>query len=338
MRPVGPDGFVRPLLQSSREEVRCWAIAQGITWREDATNANEAFTRNRLRNSILPALASEFNPNLEGILAGVADVAGAEEEYWEQQIDPLYRNIVKRCDLGLLLGVKPVRSNHRAVQRRLIRQAIANLRGDLRSIDLQHTDAILDLCRSEEGHDRVLIPGVDAIRSFGVLLLTHPGELNSTARDYCIDVSFERKQDLPYGAGSVELRVLNSDHRNCVNVKEESQFPKKEVADLDLEALTCQPTATRLQVRNWRPGDEMVRAGHSKPEKIKALFQQFQVLLWRRRHWPVAVVNDEICWARGFGAAAPFLAQPGSGPVARLCYWPGDEVHELESPSLELEL
>jgi tRNA(Ile)-lysidine synthase len=329
MRPVTPDGFVRPLLQSSREEVRSWAIAQNIPWRQDSSNANEGFVRNRLRNSVLPALAGEFNPNLEGVLAGMADVAAAEEEYWDHQIDPLYRKTIKRSHLGLLMDVKALSSEPRAVQRRLVRRAVADLRGDLRSIDLQHTDAIVGLCRSEDGHDRVLIPGVDALRSFSVLLLTKQGELSSVPRNYCVDLSLDGKQELPYGAGTVEFRVLNSNHRNCVNVKEESQFAKKEFAELDLEALTRRTTAIGLQVRNWRPGDEMIRAGHGKPEKIKSLFQQFQVLLWNRRHWPVAVVNDEVFWARGFGGASPYLAHSGSQTVASLCYWPADDVDDL---------
>jgi tRNA(Ile)-lysidine synthase len=337
MRPVTADGFVRPLLQTSREEVRSWAEAGRIAWREDSSNLNQGFVRNRLRTNVLPALASEFNPNLEHVLAGSADIAAVEEEYWDSLIDPLYRNLFKKCALGLLLDVKALNRFHRAIQRRLIRRAIADMRGDLRSIDLQHTDAILNVSQSEHGHDRVLIPGVDAIRSFNVLLLTKPGELSSAPRNYSIEVSLGCKQVLPYGAGTLELRVLNSTHNNCVSVKKESQFPKKEVADLDLGALTRGSTGTRLQVRNWRPGDEMVRTGHDKPEKIKSLFQQFRILLWKRRHWPVAVVNDEVFWVRGFGAASPYLAHSGSQAVARLCYCPGEEVHELGgSSALEL--
>jgi len=324
MRPVTPAGVVRPLLQTSREEVRSWAAAHGIVWREDSSNANNGFARNRLRNGVIPALAGDFNPNLEGVLAGVADIAAAEEDYWDSQIGPLCRNMIRKSHFGLLLDVREVMEQHLAVQRRLIRRGIAMVRGDLRSIDLQHTDAILDLCRSESGHDRILVPGVDAVRSFSVLLLTNPGRLSCEPRDYSIELSLGGKHNLPYKAGTVEFKLLGPDHKNCVNVKEEIEFPPQEVADLDLEALARGSSATCLQVRNWRPGDEMTRAGHSKPEKIKSLFQQFQVRLWERRHWPVAVAGPEVFWARGFGAAATYLAHADSRVVASLCYWPAD--------------
>src|SRR5581483_8288037 len=121
--------------------------------------------------------------------------------------------------------------------------------------------------------------------------------------------------ELPFGAGTIELSVLNSDHENCVNFKKDSQFPKKEFADLDFTTLANRGSATRLQIRNWRPGDEILRPGHRNPEKIKSLFQEFQVLLWKRRHWPVAIINDEVFWARGFGAAYPYLAKPETRSV-----------------------
>jgi tRNA(Ile)-lysidine synthase len=329
MRAVTEDGLIRPLLDSSRTEVRAWAAREGILWREDSSNANEGFARNLLRNQVMPALTRDFNPNLEGILAGTAEVAAAEEAYWNEQIEPICRKILRRCDLGVVLPVNEIAGKDRAVQRRLVRRAVEELRGDLRSIDLRHIDAITELCHSQQGHDRVLIPGVDAMRSFGVLLLARPGELNASPRNYCVDITWDKRVELPFGAGIFELVTLNSNSQNCVNFKEESQFPNREVADLDFDALMGQGTATRLQVRNWRPGDELLRAGHQRPEKIKSLFQEFQVLLWRRRHWPVAVANEEIVWARGFGAAARYLAKAETRRVLRICYRANDDAREL---------
>lgn len=339
MRPVTEEGFIRPLLGLTRPEVRAWALANQFQWREDSSNADPVFARNLLRNTVIPALASEFNPNLEGTLAGMAEIAAAEEDFWHFHIQPIYLQMVSKCDLGLVLRVSALTASHVAVQRRLIRCAIAQIRGDLRSIDSQHVDAVLELCKSEYGHDRVLIPGVDALRSFGILLLAKPGELNADPRNYSIELTPGTRLKLPFGAGFVELRLLNSNHINCVNFKdertgpsmpvaqndrEESQFPK-EVADLDFEALTSRTSAARLQVRNWRPGDEMVRPEHHKPEKIKSLFQEYRVLLWKRRHWPLAVANDEIVWARNFGAASPFIAKPDTRNIVTLYYWPPDD-------------
>ena len=184
MQPVTAEGFVRPLLTLGREEIRQWARTEGIAWREDSSNADPAFTRNRLRQITLPALTQQYNPNLEEILAGTARLAQAEEDYWSREIEAIYQETAKRTALGLFCKTAVLRDLHPAVQRRLMRRAVTEVKGDLRGIDLDHIDAILALCLSEQGHDRVLVPGIDALRSFGELLLTHPGAL--AARDTAV--------------------------------------------------------------------------------------------------------------------------------------------------------
>lgn len=328
MRPVSEDRFVRPLLTTSRAEVRAWATRQELNWREDSSNESQKFARNRLRNNVLPALACEFNVNLETILAGMADVAAAEEDYWKPVIDSAYRALVRKSELGLLLRVPELIIREPAVQRRIIRKAICAVKGDLRSIDLGHVDAVVAVCQSVHGHDRVVIPGVDALRSFGTLLLTRPGELNSGPRNYQIEISCNETLNLPCGAGDIELSLLNSDDQNCVNFNKDSQS-LREIVELDFTALFGESKDIRLEIRNWRPGDEILRPGHQNPEKIKSLFQQYQVALWQRRHWPVAVVLDKIVWARGFGAASSYMGKPESRQAVRLSFWPKADVTEL---------
>jgi tRNA(Ile)-lysidine synthase len=324
MRPVTEDGLIRPLLTTSREEVRQWATAEGLSWREDASNANPQFARNRLRGEFIPRLSREFNANLEGVLAGTAELAQAEEDYWTQEVEPVYCEIAKRNPLGSILRVQPLRALHLAVQRRVIRRALREVKGDLRSVDFAHIEAILQICCSAHGHDRVIVPGVDALRSFDQLLLTRPGELSSGPRNYQVDLELGMEQRLPFGNGSIFVNCPNFGGENCVNVKKDPDSTA-EVVDLDADALSqcggsrCGGPAG-LVARNWEPGDELQRPGHKGAEKIKSLFQEHRVVLWERRHWPVVVAGQEIVWVRRFGSAAKFTASPESRRVIRLVH------------------
>ena len=85
IRPVTGDGIVRPLLDVTRAETEAFLRARGIAWREDSTNASARFARNRIRHSLLPQLAREWNPALEETLAKTADWALAEEAYWKEE-------------------------------------------------------------------------------------------------------------------------------------------------------------------------------------------------------------------------------------------------------------
>lgn len=319
MQPVTRDGLIRPLLTISREEIRQWAVAEGLCWREDSSNSDPQFTRNRLRNEAIPWLNREFNSNLEGVLAGIAELAQGEEDYWIQEIEPIYTEIAKRNRLGLILQVEPLQNLHLAVQRRILRRAVQEVKGDLRSIDFPHIEAVLKICNSLHNHDRVVIPGVDALRSFDQLLMARPGELNSAPRQYQLDLEIGAEHHLPFDAGIISLTWANSEAENYANVKKD-QGNTAEFADLDADVLAGQDRPTVLCVRNWEPGDQLCRQGHKGAEKIKSLFQEQRVLLWERRHWPVAVAGSEIVWVRRFGAAKKFTASVESRRVLRLSY------------------
>jgi tRNA(Ile)-lysidine synthase len=205
---------------------------------------------------------------------------------------------------------------HVAVQRRVIRQTLRVLRRDLRGLDAEHIEAVLVLCRSEQGHDRVLIPGADILRSFDQLLFTRPGTLGGEKRHYKTELITGVELRLPFNAGVLCVSDVNSESQNCVNFKED-QESSVEVAYLDGEALARHGS---LLARNWEPGDQILRPGHQSAEKVKSLFQEHRVVLWERRHWPVVVSGDEVVWVRGFGAAASFQLSQRSRRAVRITY------------------
>lgn len=324
MMPVSGDGFIRPLLTTSREEVREWARHEGIRWREDSSNMDSRFARNRLRNEAIPALAREFNPNLERILAGTAELAQVEEDYWIQEIEPLYLKIAKRNQLGSFFQIGDLAALHPAVQRRLLRRAIVEVKGNLRSIGFEHIEAILGVCRSKAGHDRAIVPGVDALRSFEQLLLSRPGTLNSMPREYRVELEIGCESELPFGEGVLSVYWAKRELENCVTVKK-GRGIIQEIAELDPGIVANIAKPGLLYARNWEPGDQLQRPGRSRPEKIKTLFQEQRILLWERRHWPVVVLGGEIVWTRRFGSAAKFTATSADGRVLRLTYQPNPE-------------
>ena len=101
-----PNGkILRPLLQTRRADLRTYLLAQNQPWREDSSNSDEAFTRNRLRATILPALREE-NPSIDQTLANLAELAREEESRWQTELN--------RVLPQLILPGKPVRGGGRS--------------------------------------------------------------------------------------------------------------------------------------------------------------------------------------------------------------------------------
>ena len=78
--------IVRPLLTIRRRELEQYLKDIGQPWREDSSNADERFTRNRVRKLVLPLLEQEFNPSVAENLAELAEIARGEEDYWENEV------------------------------------------------------------------------------------------------------------------------------------------------------------------------------------------------------------------------------------------------------------
>lgn len=97
--------LLRPLLGLRRDALRAYLSEQGQSWREDSSNTDERFTRNRIRATLLPALRKE-NPSVDRTLANLAEVAREEEARWSAELPRLLPHLV--------LPGKPVRGGGRA--------------------------------------------------------------------------------------------------------------------------------------------------------------------------------------------------------------------------------
>lgn len=98
--------ILRPLLATRRSDIESFLRARSQTWCEDSTNADTAYTRNRVRHELLPQLRT-FNPSIDQTLANLAELAREEESRWQAEL--------ARILPQLLLPGKPVRGGGRAV-------------------------------------------------------------------------------------------------------------------------------------------------------------------------------------------------------------------------------
>ena len=124
--PIAGGRVMRPLLGTRREELREYLRARGQAWREDSSNADESFTRNRLRHTVLPMLREE-NPQLDQTLANLAELAREDDARWTGE--------VARLLPSLLIPGKPVRGGGRSNSTAVGAQALAMELERLRALD-----------------------------------------------------------------------------------------------------------------------------------------------------------------------------------------------------------
>jgi tRNA(Ile)-lysidine synthase len=316
IRPVTTSGIVRPLLEIDRAEVEDFLRARGALWREDSTNRDPAFSRNRIRHSLLPQLAREWNPGIQRALAQTAEWALAEEAWWEAEIDRLTPSLLTEGDGAILISADRLSIVPLAAARRLVRRAVERVKGDLRGLDFSHIAAVLELATAEKGHGHARAPGLDVLRSFDWLRLSAAGAPHRPA-SYSLPLAIPQTVEIP-GSGSAI----------CMELIDRAETPEgcSYVYNREMDCVDWPRVSGPLELRNWRPGDRYQPIGHTGEEKVKNLFQKARIPIWERSSWPVLADRSGIVWTRRFGTAARLSPEADGGMLLRI-----REIVKLES-------
>ncbi len=163
--------IIRPLVESSRCEIEDYLKKNGIAVRVDSSNKDNRYFRNRVRNKLLPLLEREYNPNIKEILANFAESVSADFELLHKIARRHLRVVSKREKVRISINLEKFRRFKKATQRMVAREAIKELKGDLRRIDYRHWRELEDLINNRKGSAVVDLPdGVSAVKKKGELI------------------------------------------------------------------------------------------------------------------------------------------------------------------------
>ena len=171
MRPVS-GALIRPLLFSSRAQLEDFLRIRGLTWREDASNADEAYTRNRVRREVLPLLAARVNGQAAAHIAETAREVAEAADYLETQAQAALEQCLIEPESGcnFCLDVNVLRTFPPLLRRRVLLLALAAVAGRRRDLQRRHAEALEALALREKSGGALSLPyGVEARREYGRL-------------------------------------------------------------------------------------------------------------------------------------------------------------------------
>jgi tRNA(Ile)-lysidine synthase len=272
-----PEGrIVRPLLGATRAEVEAYLRSLGQEWREDSSNRDAAYTRNRIRNELLPLLEG-WNPRLKEHLAQMAVLARDEEAWWQAELARTPQLVMagrpvrgggRAAGEGLAIDVTRLAALHPALQRRVLRHAAESL-GE--TLDFGGTEALRALALTgRAGQKRELAGGLRAER---------------TPRELRLEIAPESSED----GGDSEFSVLIPGEIVAPRFGLRVQVAAE---DVSLRGRTA-------VLRNWSPGDRVRLRYSSGPRKVKEVLERLRVTGTGRSRWPVLEVDGRIAWMRG---------------------------------------
>jgi tRNA(Ile)-lysidine synthase len=294
---------VRPLLEFRRAALLEFLRDRGQSWREDASNRDIAFMRNRVRHRLLPLIAEQFGEAAIEHMGELAEIARAEEEVLSTQcpVPGAQRQPVLDLDVERLLAL-PL-----AAQRRLVRAWLEGTAPDL-SISFRLIEELLDLARwsldKRSAARRLELPGgwnlsLQGRRGLRKLWLdSKPATGRREAADYEHALSVPGAVEVPELGACVEARIVDV-----------ADVPEKERGQLlDLERV---PKV--VVIRNWRAGDRYWPAHTAAARKVKELLNDRHATGPEKKLWPVVYAEGcGLVWMRGFAVPASVRARAGA--------------------------
>jgi tRNA(Ile)-lysidine synthase len=303
MSAIRDETFIRPLLKVTQSEIMDFITTNRLNHVFDSTNFNIAFTRNRIRHRLIPTLKREYNPNIITALNTLATVVQDEDEWMSQITKSFFLKILlKRKFQKIILAANELQKIHRAFARRVLRQALFELKGNLRRINLVHIESILNLLSFPKGYQQLNLPdGILVEHEYNSLRLSIVNSVSKQIRSFhlkdsknCFRYIVHEPKNNP-----IIIHITEIDYYikfSVINQKFDSLLDEagQNIAFFDMDRLIFP-----LIIRNPKSGDRYSPLGMNGTQKLKNYFINAKVPRSQRKYIPILVSGDHIIWIAG---------------------------------------
>ena len=296
------DRVVRPLLETTREDVRAWLRDLGQDWREDASNADVQRFRALVRHELIP-IAEKVNPRFRTTLARTLDLLADDDTLLDEMAEAFARDF---ADVDLVapevaFDRAAMLTLSRPMARRTVRAAVLRAFPEASRLEFAHVEALVEgLAADNFAHD--LPGGLRAFSEYGRILVTRTPDSPRVLTPGLLEMP-----------GEIDLGEGGSITAAEAEPLETSGSPDSVVVDAsELDG--------PLVIDSVRPGDRMRPLGMKGTRKLSDLLVDAKVPRRDRGRVPVVRSGERIIWLAGVRMSEDFRLGPDSSRAVRLTW------------------
>ena len=284
IRPVnGP--YIRPLLCVKRREIEQYLEENHIHYCIDRTNMEDIYTRNRIRNHIIPCLEEQINSRTVEHLEELAEQMGELSNYVERQAGKAYARCVRQVQASgtemsvgeeAVLDVERFLEEDPAIRPYVVRMLLSRAAKREKDIEAVHVRSVEALTQMQSGRKISLPYGLCAERRYGEVHIYRETEKKNPAR-----TGWSRED--------VSFRVFS-----CEKMPDSfPQTPYTKWFDYDI-------IKNSVVIRNRQPGDYITIDDQGNTQKIKKFFINEKIPNRDRDHVLLVADGSHIMWIVGY--------------------------------------
>lgn len=292
--------LIRPFLSCPRSQIAEHARERALTWREDATNADIQYFRNRIRHAVIPFLKQELGADIAEKMATASALLRNARSIVRESVRAASVGVVEVDDDTLIIHLEPLGSQSQPLQREIIRRGLRKVMRKL--ADREMVARILALVESETGSQCSLSGLWTGLRERDRIVVAEGHEKISPAIVVVLG-------DGAYVAGSCTLHV------RTLPVADVMPAPGRNIAYVDADAVRGS-----LEWRPWRAGDRFQPHGMQGTVLVSDLLTNHKVAHARRSDVHVVCDDQGIVWVCGIRPAERSRVRSSSTRVVALTY------------------
>ena len=304
--PVRDGKIVRPLIKLTKSELLEFLTVNELKFVLDKSNNDQRYLRNRIRHRLIPHLKSSYNRKIVETINRFASIISSEEEWIDDLINSMFnKSVLSAENNSVTLSIFSINELHIAARRRIIRKAIAEIKGNLRRITFSHIDSISSLLNSGPALGHIDLP--DRIR------IKRDGDTVSFSQEK-VALRDLHKKLINENKLSFEYRILKPEtgFKTEISLLIKELGLNMEFSEIDIENLSdiyraghnvaffdMDKLGFPLVLRNVRPGDRFQPFGMSGTQRVKKYFINNKITRIQRAKCPILLSQEKIMWVVG---------------------------------------
>ena len=307
--PVQRGKYIRPLFDVSKDDILNYLRKNKIRYCVDQSNAKVDYTRNFIRNQILPLVRQKINSNVETAILNLIDNVADEEIFLEEIVEESYKDCVSRTPAAkLVLALNKFNGYDLWVQRRLVRRCIVNISGTKTYPDKVTVDRVLEITLGEK--TAATLPNkVRCQKKNGGLYI-----FRVQKQGFSRELNLTGQTDIGINGYTFNTGILNG----RIEVEDRTRQSSKVIVDFD-------KLTPPLLVRNILTGDKFQPLGLTGTKKVGDYLTDRKVNVLVRDEIPVVADAKGIIWLAGYEIDERVKIDSNTKRALKIEYAPGGQ-------------
>jgi tRNA(Ile)-lysidine synthase len=294
--------FIRPLIQVWHSQVEEYCAQMGANPRQDSSNLDTSYLRNRIRLKVLPFLVSELGPSIKEVILREVESLALDREFMREQAAQAF-DLVARVDIDeVRLDIPRLLSLPAALQRGVIREAWSRAAPGAQNLSWRHLVDMMEKVVAGQTGSRLDLPGPLIVERSYDDIVFKPPDVEAECTPEVLPVPGTVR--LPWAGVEIEARRVGRD-TVAFGKDENVEFL---TADLELP----------LEVRAPAPGDRFKPLGSTGTRKLTDFFIDRKLPRSERKRCPLVLSGGQIVWVAGMRIDQRFRLRDEEGEAVML--------------------